>query len=148
MTNHLLENINPANENDYLEYTLFNELEDLYIAYGDRKETAITFVHIDRENQVFHFSPCTFSTMSLPRFYIFLTNPDLHHYILNELAYFKTEEQPKFVVYDLENVEKNLRVAHFEYSNVANNYDLVYDIGKIKQIGIYAPSIRELLKVK
>ena len=55
MTNHLLENINPANENDYLEYTLFNELEDLYIAYGDRKETVITFVHIDRENQVFIF---------------------------------------------------------------------------------------------
>ena len=84
--------------------------------------------------------------MSLPRFYIFLTNPDLHHYILNELAYFETEEQPKFVVYDLENVEKNLRVAHFEYSNLANNYELVYDI--VNQIGIYAPSIRELLKVK
>lgn len=146
MMYHMRENINPASEADYLEYELFNEIENIYIAYGDRKEITKAFVYVDREKQVFHFAPTPFSNMSLSRFYIFLPNPELNHYIINELSYFELGDHPTIVIYDLEQTENKIRVAHFKYSHTTERYEPILDIDEIKKIGMYPPFVKELRK--
>lgn len=146
MMNYLIENMEPADENDYFEYSVLNELENLFIAYGDRGEVAKAFVYVDREKQVVHFSPPTFSNMSLSRIYIFLTNQELHHYILNDLSDFNIGEHPSFVIYDVENTENKIRVAHFKYNKKVKNYEPVLDSDLIKKMGVYSPFIIELVK--
>ena len=146
LMNYLKENINPAGKEDYLEYELFDEFESIYIAYGHSKEVAKAFVYVDRENKAFHFAPTPFSNMSLSRLYVFLPNPELNHYILNELADFEMGDHPIIVIYDLEQTENKIRVAHFKYSHTAERYEPILDIDEIKKIGMYPPFVKELRK--
>lgn len=60
--------------------------------------------------------------MSLSRFYIFLSNPELEYYILNELADFEIGNHPTIVSYDLEQTKNKIRVAHFEYNQTDKRY--------------------------
>lgn len=85
--------------------------------------------------KIFHFAPTPFSNMSLSRFYVFLPNPKLNYYILNELTDFEFGDHPIIVVYDLEQTENKIRVAHFEYKNVDRSYKPILDIDKIKKSG-------------
>ncbi|MFS7201284.1 helix-turn-helix domain-containing protein [Carnobacterium divergens] len=146
LMNYMKENMNPASEEDYLEYELFNEHESIFVAFGNRKEKALAFVYTDRENEIFHFAPTPFSDMSLSRFYVFLPNPELEHYIVKELADFEMGAHPIIVVYDLEQTENKIRVAHFEYNQMDKRYEPIVDIDKIKKIGVYSPFVKELKK--
>lgn len=146
MINYMRENINPANDEDYLVYEFFNEIENIYIAYGNSRETAKALVYIDEENEAVHFAPVPFSNMSLSRFYVFLPNPDLNYYIVDELIEFGFGEHPLIIVYDLEQTENKIRVAHFEYNNTKKSYEPILDIDKIKKIGVYPPFVKELRK--
>lgn len=146
LMNYMVENMNPASEEDYLEYELFNEFENIFVAFGNRKEQARAFVYADRENKIFHFAPTPFSNMNLSRFYVFLPNPELNYYILNELTDFEFGDHPIIVVYDLEQTENKIRVAHFEYDQMDKRYEPIVDIDKIKKIGVYSPFVKELRK--
>ncbi|EAC9157995.1 hypothetical protein Y474_03200 [Listeria monocytogenes] len=127
-------NMNPTSEEVYLEYELFNELESIFVAFGNRKKQALAFVYADRENEIFHFAPTPFSDMSHSRFYVFLPKPELEHYIVNELADFEMGDYPIIVVYDLEQTENKIRVAHFEYNQMDKRYEPIVDIDKIKKL--------------
>lgn len=72
--------------------------------------------------------------MSLSRLYV-LPNPELNHYILNELADFEMGDHPIIVIYDLEQTENKIRVAHFKYSHTAERYEPILDIDEIKRSG-------------
>lgn len=146
LMNYMVENMDPASEDDYLDYELFNEFESIFVAFGNRREQARAFVYADTDNKTFHFAPTPFSNMSLSRFYIFLHNSELNHYILNELADFELGNHPIIVVYDLEQTENKIRVAHFEYSQTDKRYEPIIDIDKIKKIGVYSPFVKELKK--
>jgi transcriptional regulator with XRE-family HTH domain len=146
--NHLIENIEPASEDDFLEYKLASEFGDVYIAYGNHGEEAKAFVYADRENEVFHFSPFTFSNMSLSRFLVFLANKELYHYILTGLRNFDMVDSPKIVIYDIEKVENNIRAIYLKYDPNLDTYVNETESEEIEEYGTYEPFVHELLKEK
>lgn len=70
-------------------------MENIYVAFGNRREQVQVFVYSDGENKTFYFALVRFLDMSLDRLYVFLSNSELTQYILNVLADFEFGKESK-----------------------------------------------------
>ena len=151
----VLETYNSNNEADMLEYLRIAKNEELYLALSNQGNEVKAYMYLDKEREVFHLAPFSFTDMSLVKYLDFLMTSDLSHYVTTNLKKFKMGEYPKIVLYSLKVVEvptlvpiTREQIYYLKYNKKMKAYEYELDKEKKLAFGTHEPFMRELLKEK